>query len=48
MCVNLAIILFPTRQEHTGPGINNGNIIVNVDILLVSSLEREKVVDLFV
>ena len=36
------------EQERTGPGVNNGNIVVNVNELFISSLEREEVVDLLV
>lgn len=48
MRVNLAVIFFPAEQEHTGPGVDDGNIVVNLDQLFVSSLKGEEVVDLLV
>jgi hypothetical protein len=46
--VNLASFSSSAEQERTGPGVNNGNIVVNVNELFISSLEREEVVDLLV
>lgn len=45
-CNSLSLLTF--CEKHTSPGVNDGNIVVNLDQLLVSGLEREEVIDLLV